>query len=190
MFQTSYHEILVFRTGSGKNDELFLNFLKFLKVGNFLFLLSVFNIFFESTAHFVELRAFFADVRVVQVGLRNDATLDGNSLGSIYIITSNHAYCNTSCLDLFDGAGDLTAYCVLNTKNSYKSETVLFNIFNGFVLGVIVFLSILSRGDIFVSDGNWSKSFSGIAFNQTLDHVQNSIILVLDLTSLIHIAGT
>jgi len=197
--ESSDHQVLVFGTASGHDDEGFSKLLEFLGVLDDLLDLTVLSLLNESTTGIVELLSDHGERCVVPVLLFDDLGLDGDSDGGTNVISSNHSDGNSGLSDSLNGSGNFSSDSIFNTDDTDKSvvtsELDVLNTLRGAgivlsLLFVIVLLTALALLQVLVGNSDSAESVISVASNLLLDVFSGGILEGDDLTFSIHVLVT
>ena len=182
--QTSDKKVLVLRAGTGHDLELGSVGLELGEVANSLNTI----LDLETTHELVELGSLDADHLVVLLMLLDDSALLGDSLGSVDVVTSDHADSDTSVTADFDGSWDLRADNIVDTEDTNEGEALGLDVLEGLVTWLVVVGSVEAGLEVTVSEGNGSEGLAGELGDNVGDELALRVTEGLGLTILVEVA--
>lgn len=156
----------------------------------------------ETTAGFVELLSFHGEGRVVSVSLRDDVSFDGDGLGGIDVISSDHSDGDSSSSDGSNSSGNFLSDSVFNSNDAdedvVSGQFNVLNSLNGLSFSILVFLSLsffvvllaeFTLLDISVRNSDGTEGVLGVVSDLAFDDGSGSVVNVLNFTISIHVLG-
>lgn len=189
VLHTSNEDLLVEWGASSKNSEVFLDLVELVLVTDDLLLDSLFTFhnvdLFHASNDFSE---FFTDhagvFRCFGLFFGDDTSIDGDSGGSIDVITSAHDNGDSSFAASFDGICDALSKWILNTEDAEGAKSffqdILLVIFNE---SSIVFLQLL---ELFHSQSSERSENGSVSIvGESLDGIIKALFVGLTISSIV-----